>query len=101
VATPFATPRLPERVQVSTQPKKNNDDKQVLGFLGVGLDNKDGHERVTRNEDFLLVGGSEETHEHLQDVSIRFNESLRQRDKRLQDAEVEEVLDLLRKAMDR
>jgi hypothetical protein len=72
--------------------------RQVLGFLGVGLDDKDGHQRLTRNENFLLVGGSPETHEAMQDVSIRFNESLQKRGKRLQDASVEEVVELLHKA---
>ncbi len=83
---------------MSTNPKQNK--SQVLGFLGVGLDNQDGHQRLTRNEHFLLVGGSEETHEKLQDVSIRFNEALKDRGKRLEDASVEEVTDLLREAED-
>lgn len=74
--------------------------KQVVGLLGVGLDNTDGHKRVTRNEEFLIVGGSQETHEQMQDVSIRFQESLRERGKALPEAEVEEVTDLLRKAME-
>jgi hypothetical protein len=81
---------------VSTNPKQNN--KQVLGFLGVGLDNQDGHQRLTSNEGFLLIGGSEATHEKMQDVSVRFNESLKQRGKRLQDTSVEEVIDLLHEA---
>lgn len=83
---------------MSTNPKKKQ--QQVLGFFGVGLDNQDGHQRVTRTENFLLVGGSQDTHEHMQDVSIRFNESLTQRGKRLQDAAVDEVVDLLHEAME-
>jgi hypothetical protein len=83
---------------VSSSPKQNK--RQVLGFLGVGLDDKDGHQRVTRNEHFLLVGGSAETHEAMQDVSIKFNESLKDRGKRLQDTSVEEVIDLLHDAAD-
>jgi hypothetical protein len=79
-----------------TKPKK----VELVGFLGVGLDNEDGHERVTRNDNFFLVGGSAETHEQMQDVSIRFNEGLEERGKRLKDAELQEVLDLLREAMD-
>ena len=74
--------------------------QQVLGFLGVGLDNQDGHQRVTRTDNFLLIGGSQETHEQLQDVSIRFNESLKERGKRLADASVEEAVDLLHRAAD-
>ena len=73
---------------------------QVVGFLGVGLDG-DGHRRVTECDHFLLVGGSAETHERMQDVSIYFNEELEKRGKRLQDAEAKEALDLLREALDR
>ena len=82
--------------------KKDDGDKaEVVGFLGVGLDNQDGHQRLTRSDNFLLVGGSAETHEHMQDVAIYFDEALETRGKRLQDAEVKEVLDLLRQALDR
>ncbi len=80
--------------------KGEGDGPQVLGFLGVGLDNKDGHKRVTHSEFFLLVGGSEETHEHMQDTAIRFEESLRQRGKRLEETSADEAADLLRDAMD-
>jgi hypothetical protein len=78
--------------------KKTN--KQVVGFLGVGLNGEDGHKRVTCNGPFLLVGGSEETHERLQDISIRFNETLQQRGKTLPETPVEEVLDILHEAGD-
>jgi hypothetical protein len=84
---------------LSTDRKRT--EPEVIGFLGVGLDNKDGHHRVTRSEHFLLVGGSEETHEKLQDTAIRFTEALEERGKRLEDASVAEVLDLLREAVDR
>lgn len=81
--------------------KKSKQEKvEVVGFVGVGLDNTDGHERVTRNESFFLVGGSAETHERMQDVSIRFNESLENRGKRLQDTEPQEAFDLLMDAME-
>ncbi len=70
-------------------------------MLGVGLDNDDGHRRITRNEDILLVGGTQETHERMQEISIKLNESLRERGKRLRDAEPGEVLDLLQRATDR
>ena len=85
-------------------PRKANEKKskpELVGLLGVGLDNEDGHKRVTQGEEFLLVGGSEETHERMQDVAIHFEESLHKRGKRLPDASVDEVIDLLRKAADR
>lgn len=84
---------------ISKKQQKKKD--QVLGVVGLGLDESDGHQRITRNEEVLLVGGSQETHEQMQEVSIKFNESLKERGKRLQDAEVREVIDLLHKAMDR
>jgi len=80
--------------------KKEPDEPQVIGFLGVGLDNKDGHKRVTQSEFFLLVGGSEETHEHMQDTAIRFEETLRKRGKRLKETSPDEAADLLRDSME-
>lgn len=81
--------------------KKERKEREVVGFLGVGLDNKDGHDRLTRSEHFLLVGGSEETHSRMQDTAIRFTEALNKKGKALPEASVEEVVDLLRDASKR
>jgi hypothetical protein len=81
--------------------KKKPSAARLIGLLGVGLDGTDGQKRLTRNEDILLIGGSQETHERMQEVSIRVNESLHRRGKRLRDAEPQEVLDLLRDALAR
>ena len=81
--------------------KTKKEEVQVVGFVGVGLDNEDGHRRLTQNENFLLVGGSAETHEKMQDASIYFNEKLEQRGKPLQETEPQEAIDLLREALDR
>jgi hypothetical protein len=64
----------------------------------VGLDNEDGHKRITQSENMLLVGGSAETHERMQDTAIKFEEGLKRRGKRLQDASVAETVELLTKA---
>jgi hypothetical protein len=80
--------------------KKTNDRREVIGLVGVGLDQQDGETRVTRNEDILLVGGSAETHERLQDVSIKFNDGLKDSGKALHEAEIKEVLELLRRAFE-
>jgi hypothetical protein len=80
--------------------KSKQQSEQVLGFLGVGLDNQDEHQRLTRAENFFLVGGSQETHERMQDTTIRFNEALKKRGKTLPEASAEEAIDLLRKALD-
>lgn len=73
----------------------------VRGILGVGLDNADGQKRVTRTEEMLLMGGSRETHERMQETAIRFSEGLEKRGKTLGEASVGEVIDLLRAAHDK
>jgi hypothetical protein len=82
------------------QEKNEASEKQILGFLGVGLDNKDGHQRLTRADNFLLVGGSEETHERMQDTAMRFGEKLRSRGKTLKETPVDEAIDLLRESLE-
>jgi hypothetical protein len=72
---------------------------ELLGFLGVGLDNQDGHQRLTRTDHFLLVGGSAETHERMQDTAIHFDEALKRKGKSLDETSAEEAVDLLRDAM--
>ena len=80
--------------------REDDESREIVGFLGVGLDNKDGHQRLTRSEHFLLVGGSAETHERMQDTAIRFGEELRKRGKSLQETSSEEALDLLRESLE-
>jgi hypothetical protein len=69
--------------------------RRILGLLAVGLDGEDGHKRITRTDDFLLVGGSAETHERMQETAIRFEEELDRRGKSLAEMEIAEVIDAL------
>ena len=66
----------------------NRNYKSVL--LGLGLDNKDGHVRATKGENFRLYGGSKETHEMMQEKAIKFNEQLDKRHKKLDDIDEKE-----------
>ena len=63
-------------------------------LLGFGLDNEDGHVRYTKGPNFHLLGGSEDTHGHMQETAIHFNEELKRRDKRLEDVGRDEFLDI-------
>jgi hypothetical protein len=74
-------------------PEANEEDKKAW-LLGVGLDNKDGHVRLTRGENFRLVGGSEETHTVMQEKAVKFNEKLRERGRRLEEISREEFRDI-------
>jgi hypothetical protein len=78
--------------------KRRPKGEQVVGFLGVGLDNKDGHQRLTRTEHFFLVGGSQETHEKMQDTAVRFNEALQEKGKKLDESSPEEIIELFYEA---
>jgi hypothetical protein len=78
--------------------KQDRKEERIVGFLGVGLDNTDEHKRITRSEHFLLVGGSKDTHERMQDTAIRFSEKLRQRGKSLQETPVDEVIEIFHEA---
>jgi hypothetical protein len=80
--------------------REDGKQQEILGFLGVGLDSKDDHQRLTRSEHFLLIGGSAETHERMQDTAVRFGEALRKRGKTLPETSTEEALDLLRDSLD-
>lgn len=78
--------------------KKRKCKPEVVGFLGVGLDSKDEHQRLTRSEHFLLFGGSPETHEKMQETAIKFDEALERAGKKLQEATLEEILELFHDA---
>lgn len=64
-------------------------------LLGLAFDAEDGHKRLTRGKDFMLAGGSEETHSHMQETVIKMNEKLEQRGKRIADASAGEIRDIL------
>jgi hypothetical protein len=62
-------------------------------MLGVGLDS-DGHKRVTSGENFLLAGGSKDTHEEMTEKAVKINEKLAARGKRLEEVSREEFDDI-------
>lgn len=73
--------------------------KAQAHILGIGLDNADGHKRLTRAEQFSVVGGSEETHERMTETLIKTFEDLKQRGKGLQEARAEEIAELIARNM--
>jgi len=77
---------------------RGKSDKQSAVMMGVGLDNKDGHKRVTKGDNFYLVGGSEETHERMVETSVKVNEKLAKKGKHLSEVSKEEFTDIVREA---
>jgi hypothetical protein len=58
-------------------------------MLGLGFDS-DGHKRMTTGPNFLLLGGSEDTHQVMTEKAIKINEKLDAAGKRLESVSHEE-----------
>ncbi|MEI6056501.1 MAG: hypothetical protein WCR55_10640 [Lentisphaerota bacterium] len=67
-------------------------------LVGLGLDAKDGHKRLTKGENFVVCGGSEETHGKIVETSIKVNEKLDARGKRLAELSKNEFIDIVSEA---
>lgn len=65
-------------------------------ILGLGLDDTEGHRRLTRGPNFQLFGGSQPTHERMQETCIRFNEELQKRGKTLAEISPKEAQNIMR-----
>ena len=64
-------------------------------LLGLAFDAADGHKRLTRGKNFVLYGGSEETHSVMQETAIKVNEHLDRRGRRLEDVSLQELRDIV------
>lgn len=73
--------------------KPNN---SIIHILGVGLDAKDGHKRITQAERFSIVGGSEETHNKMSETVIKTFETLSRRGKNIDDVDESELVEIIR-----
>lgn len=76
---------------------KDRSKKKQSHLVGIGLDNKDGHKRVTQADKFSIVGGSEETHEKMTETVVKTFEDIKSKGKELEDVEPKELSDLLKK----
>jgi hypothetical protein len=68
-------------------------------LLGLAFDAEDGQKRITRGPNFVLAGGSQETHSVMQETAIKVNEGLDRRGKRLEDVSHEELRDIIVEAV--
>jgi hypothetical protein len=70
-------------------------ERHVAGILGLAFDHEDGHKRITRGKNFLLAGGSEETHGLMRETIVKVTERLDERGLELVDVSVDELRDIL------
>ena len=66
----------------------------------LALDNEDGHTRLTRGKNYVLCGGSQDTHAVMQETAVKVNEHLDRRGKRLEDVSIDELRDICHDARD-
>jgi hypothetical protein len=88
-----SSPKKPARSRKKPAPQS--------GLLGLGLDNADGHKRITRGERFTIAGGSAETHDRMTETVIKTFEELRQRRKDLNEVEPTELAEIIHKSTPR
>ena len=85
----------------SSKPARRKRQPRISGIIGVGLDNEDGHKRITTGEKFLLVGGSEGTHERMTETMVKTFEELKRRDKHLETIDPRELGEIIDKSQPR
>lgn len=76
--------------------RATNRHRKSAALLGLAFDNDDGHTRLTRGKNFVLCGGSQDTHAMMQETALKINEHLDKRGKRLEDVSVRELRDICR-----
>ncbi|MBI2515350.1 MAG: hypothetical protein HYV95_00385 [Opitutae bacterium] len=75
--------------------------KAKAHLLGLGLDNADGHKRITTAEQFTIVGGSEETHGRMTETVVKTFETLKTRRKHLHTVEPHELAEIIHQSTPR
>ena len=85
----------------SSKPTRKKRQPRIGGIIGVGLDNEDGHKRITTGEKFVLVGGSEVTHEKMTETIVKTFEELKRRDKELETVDPRELGEIIDKSQPR
>ncbi len=81
--------------------KASKKERKQAAILGLGLDGDDGHTRLTRGKNFLLYGGSQETHAQMQETAVKINEHLDRRGKHLEEVSPRELRDIYREVTGR
>jgi len=69
--------------------------KNRAALLGLAFDAEDGQKRITRGPNFMLAGGSRETHGQMQETAIKINEHLGRKGRALADVSVNELRDIV------
>ena len=77
-------------MRAASQPHKS------VALLGLAFDGHDGHTRLSRGKNFVLYGGSHDTHAVMQETAVKINEHLDRRGKQIEDVSVGELREICR-----
>jgi len=69
-------------------------------LIGLAFDAEDGHKRLTRGDNFVLFGGSSETHDIMRETTVKVTEKLADRGKRLEDVSPQELRDIFEEVLE-
>ncbi len=70
--------------------------RKSAAVLGLAFDGNDGHTRLTRGKNFVLFGGSHDTHALMQETAVKINERLGEKGKSLEEVTICELQDICR-----
>jgi hypothetical protein len=70
--------------------------KKIIRLLGVGYDEEDGHIRITNTENFDVMMGSEESHEHIQNLLLKIERELQAKNLSLDDLSPNQFLKFIK-----
>ena len=76
-------------------PRPYKKKRPQAALLGLATDASDDQKRITRGPNFLLAGGSQETHGQMQETAIKINEHLDRSGKQLADVSPNELRDIV------
>ena len=71
-----------------------NKKSRKAALVGMAFDGQDGHTRLTRGHNFVLCGGSEDTHAVMQETATKINEHLQRRGQQLEDVSLGQLRDI-------
>jgi hypothetical protein len=76
-------------------PARPSGKKKQAALLGLAFDGDDDTKRITRGPNFLLAGGSAETHGVMQEVAVKINERLKSSGRELADVTPDQLRDIV------
>jgi hypothetical protein len=76
--------------------KANLSPQKSAALFGLAFDGNDGQTRITRGKNFLLWGGTIQTHSFMQETAVKINERLDRHGKQLENISLKELRDICR-----